>query len=83
MTKKKAELIAANNSGPVSVGCPGDRGCVDCGKVINPEAVDSTTYLLDARGRYWCLEHVVDALSSIRRRHDERDQHADLYKWSF
>jgi hypothetical protein len=68
-----------------TLGNHGDRGCVACGTVYRAEWYISgpadATVVVDARGRYWCLDCAVDALANVRRRVDERTEYR--YPWTF
>lgn len=70
---------------PTTIGQPGDRGCVSCGTIYQGEAYTqygaAVTVIVDARGRYWCLDCAVDALTHVRRRTDERTEYR--YPWTF
>jgi hypothetical protein len=70
---------------PTTLAQPGDRGCVSCGTIYQGEAYTqygaSVTLIVDARGRYWCLDCAVSALANVSRRVDERTGYD--YPWKF
>ena len=77
-------------SGHPAIDIVGDRGCVSCGFVIDtrkprtddvPGSQDRRTFIIDGRGRYWCADCAVDALTNVRRRVDERTHY--VYPWRF
>jgi hypothetical protein len=79
-------LIHGTSSGQVpQIGTDHDRGCVSCGTVYHGEAYVSgpgdADLVIDARGRYWCLDCGVTALANVRRRVDDRTNYA--YPWRF
>jgi len=70
---------------PTTIDQPGDRGCVSCGTIYHADWYISgaahETLIVDARGRYWCLDCAVKDLANVGRRVDDRTDY--LYPWSY
>lgn len=90
MSKKHVSVVQLiSGSGalnqPTTIGSPNDRGCVSCATVYQGEAYTqhnaNVTLIIDGRGRYWCLDCAVGALTNVQRRVDERADYD--YPWKF